>query len=73
MAAEWKGVFDHDDNGDDEIESRDHKRNDGNGGEKPCLNLFHVQKSISGKNNINEKQEEKNHHSKKRPRIVYLS
>lgn len=36
-------------------------------------NLFHVQKSISGKNNINEKQEEKNHHSKKRPRIVYLS
>ncbi|XP_061355643.1 uncharacterized protein LOC133300158 [Gastrolobium bilobum] len=55
-----------DDNGDDEIESSD---DDGNDVEKP---FSPVQKSISGKEKIHEKQRG-NHHSKKRPRIVELS
>lgn len=58
-----------DDSGDDEIESGDNYRDDGNNSEKP---FSRVQESISGKDNIQEKQKGKGH-SKKRPRIVELS
>ncbi|KAG4907694.1 hypothetical protein JHK82_056350 [Glycine max] len=58
-----------DDCGDDDIESSDDYHDDGNNSEKPSSL---VQKSISSKDNIQEKQKG-NVHSKKRPRIVELS
>ncbi|KAL2324310.1 hypothetical protein Fmac_023368 [Flemingia macrophylla] len=57
------------DSGDDEIESGENDHGDGNSDEKP---LSLVQESISGKDNIHEKQKG-NGYSKKRPRIVELS
>ncbi|TKY46946.1 hypothetical protein E2542_SST28997 [Spatholobus suberectus] len=58
-----------DDNGDDEIESTGNECDDGNNSDKP---VSLVQKSMSGKDNINEKQKG-NRCSQKRPKIVELS
>ncbi|KAK7280226.1 hypothetical protein RJT34_25288 [Clitoria ternatea] len=57
------------DNGDDEIESSGNDHDNQNDGEKP---LSPVPKSISSKDNINEKQKG-NGRSKKRSRIVEIS